>query len=516
MFIVISVFLLSNYPDDVLAQTLKPVSDNINISGKEIKVTSPKGYAPIKEKFPNIFTTFEQMTPPTNALKEAYLPITFIEALSSGKEMFYEEYALIQSWKEGEQYDMTQVMFAQIKQNYYKQFGILSAENIATYDSVLNKAENHLKYSYEDMDITVQQVVPLGIYADTDNYISFMQLIKYEMTQGNEKIVYCMLSSVTQMLLKGKTLNFYVFRKYKKREDIDYVKKFSERWAKNINILNEVSQPTQEKQYANEKYGISFNYPADWIVNKLKGDYIFKITKGIGSRRKAFIVSATTESYESPDKFYEELLSEVNAESKPLVMKAVGLEVVDSGSTEVGGNPAVYLLGHQKMLNMRAVQKNIFVLRNNTLFNCTIRASGKSIQEAELRQKDMESVVDEILASLVFSPLKLDYPASNITEKQIVDASFYMMLIISVVFTWGFGLLVPVLVRYVFAKKPIRKPIAITIAVIWFFVLLIIAILLQSTSKTHAVLFLVSFVGYLIMHRGYKVLRICTKSEKKI
>ena len=76
-------------------------------------------------------------------------------------------------------------------------------------------------------------------------------------------------------------------------------------------------------------------------------------------------------------------------------------------------------------------------------------------------------------------------------------------LIISFILTWVIGLSVPLLLRYVFLRKPINKAPAIVIVVILLFLQLALWVSLGSTSKSHAVLYLIAFVSYNILRKGY-------------
>ena len=61
----------------------------------------------------------------------------------------------------------------------------------------------------------------------------------------------------------------------------------------------------------------------------------------------------------------------------------------------------------------------------------------------------------------------------------------------SILLTWGIGLLPPVLIRYVFLKRPIGKlPAAVTSMLFWLANLVIFSIL-GSQSKTHTALALI-------------------------
>jgi Ca2+/Na+ antiporter len=78
------------------------------------------------------------------------------------------------------------------------------------------------------------------------------------------------------------------------------------------------------------------------------------------------------------------------------------------------------------------------------------------------------------------------------------------ILIISFILTWVIGLSVPVLIRYVFLRRPINKFPAIVIVVILYFIQLFIWIGLGSTNKSHAVLFLIAYVSYQILRKRNK------------
>ena len=78
------------------------------------------------------------------------------------------------------------------------------------------------------------------------------------------------------------------------------------------------------------------------------------------------------------------------------------------------------------------------------------------------------------------------------------------MFVISAILTWGIGLSVPVLIRYVFLRRPINKNPAIVIVVILYFIQLFMWIGLGSTSKSHAALFFIAFASYYILRKRNK------------
>jgi hypothetical protein len=82
---------------------------------------------------------------------------------------------------------------------------------------------------------------------------------------------------------------------------------------------------------------------------------------------------------------------------------------------------------------------------------------------------------------------------------------------LSLVITWGFGLLPPVLIRYVIIRRPLSKWVAIAVCAVFWFVNITIFTALGSQSKTHAALYLIAFLSYWILRKEPKL---TTSSEE--
>jgi len=92
-----------------------------------------------------------------------------------------------------------------------------------------------------------------------------------------------------------------------------------------------------------------------------------------------------------------------------------------------------------------------------------------------------------------------DYLHKNMEEFSAIS------LILSIIITWTIGLLPPLLIRYVILKRPLTKKSAITICVLFWVFNMILFIVMGSTSKIHASLFIVAFVSYWILRREKKI-----------
>lgn len=72
-------------------------------------------------------------------------------------------------------------------------------------------------------------------------------------------------------------------------------------------------------------------------------------------------------------------------------------------------------------------------------------------------------------------------------------------IVVSIILTWGWGLAIPLILRYAVLKRPLDKLIALfTTGGLWLLNIFIFTAL-GSQSKTHAALFLVAAVSYWIL-----------------
>ena len=78
------------------------------------------------------------------------------------------------------------------------------------------------------------------------------------------------------------------------------------------------------------------------------------------------------------------------------------------------------------------------------------------------------------------------------------------VLILSMVITWGIGMTPPLLIRYLFVRKPLGKEISVILIIIQGVVNFMIFTAIGSQSKTHTVIYVMAFVAYCILRKEKK------------
>ncbi len=79
-----------------------------------------------------------------------------------------------------------------------------------------------------------------------------------------------------------------------------------------------------------------------------------------------------------------------------------------------------------------------------------------------------------------------------------------MVLLLSFLITWSIGLVPPILIRFVFMRRPLGKGWTIGVVAILWAINIVIFTALGSQSKTHGALALVAFISYGILRKGAK------------
>lgn len=76
--------------------------------------------------------------------------------------------------------------------------------------------------------------------------------------------------------------------------------------------------------------------------------------------------------------------------------------------------------------------------------------------------------------------------------------------VISFILTWTIGLAPPLFIRFILIKRPLSKFVSILIAVLFYFLNLLLFISMGSQSKTHTALFIIAIVSYYILQKDKK------------
>ncbi|MCK5580314.1 MAG: hypothetical protein KAJ18_03485 [Candidatus Omnitrophica bacterium] len=170
----------------------------------------------------------------------------------------------------------------------------------------------------------------------------------------------------------------------------------------------------------------------------------------------------------------------------------------------------------QSRLNSKIFSKNlifmIFVKDSLVIFNFTVGDLLDEKSDVIVRFELVKPLFNLMANSIViqdrwketYQELN-DVESSSLFSGNLSDSEVMLSILLSIMLTWGWGLSIPLLLRFVILKRPLKKPLALFIVSILWFANLCLFIYLESQSKSHVALFLVAYVSYVILRKGSNV-----------
>ena len=175
-----------------------------------------------------------------------------------------------------------------------------------------------------------------------------------------------------------------------------------------------------------------------------------------------------------------------------------GFDLIEGKAAYIDNKHAAYFLmsGEYKTANYTIPMKQIMI---QTIVKGKMYSFGCTTLETSFDK--YEATIKRIVNTLVFEYYNEEY---TIADSWIEEnyTYFWLSIILSLVLTWGIGLTPPLLIRYVFLKKPMGKKGALAVCGLFFFLNIIVFSILGSESKTHTALILVAFISYWILKKN--------------
>jgi hypothetical protein len=302
-------------------------------------------------------------------------------------------------------------------------------------------------------------------------------------------------------------------------------------------LESEASQ--QETLYRNDEYKFRINFPAGWEIKDGDGAHVVKKAVKDGCTILVLVKDSQEENTLSDkekselnsiefsdfsDEEANQLLDEIIKENE---VAFPGSKTIEKGIRYIDNRKA----GYYKVSTPYRVA-NVEV--SGVSINYFTIHKGKSYQimgaypTTPVNEKNKEPVINESLMTFVFedwgdqnniastpensnNPIKealLDSYGENLNNLEL-----FLALITSVLLTWGLGLLIPILIRFVFLKRPLSRGLSFLVVFITYLIQFSIPYFLgdiKSESRPRIALILVAFVAYRILRK-----RVSNKANEK-
>lgn len=273
--------------------------------------------------------------------------------------------------------------------------------------------------------------------------------------------------------------------------------------------------------YRSQDYKFSIQFPVGWEIQDGDASHIIKkATDEHGSLIMVLVISLKnileSQQYGGLDDFredVEESILELSANdiSDKDFEEAIGsfIEGVLEAYQDVKIlERKMQLLGDEKAAYVKV--KNTYMvsganLNDISVFYATIH-NGLVYWVGAVAPEERFPLVEQEILSSVESFVFEDWnsmTSQNKDEQSSIVTDLILRLILGLILTWGIGLFIPLILRFLILKRPIERKCAIIVVVILWFANFILFTTLGSESKTHFALFMVAYASYLILHKGF-------------
>lgn len=196
----------------------------VEIGGTRIDIPVPRGFIDAGEELPVVMKWFEKFCPPSNRLLCVFIPARDAEAAQNNEIDGFSEYYLVQTYRAAEAAEVTAEDFKQLRDSLRNQFNAKQKDTSHKWEELLDKTLRENSNS----ELKNLNVIPLGLNFENPNAISGLILIKSKRrtAKGTEQAIQA--STANTCLVKGKVLYLYSYARFRKKSDVERVKKMDQ------------------------------------------------------------------------------------------------------------------------------------------------------------------------------------------------------------------------------------------------------------------------------------------------
>jgi hypothetical protein len=505
----------------------------VYVENTRISLPQPPGFVSLEGVSSETYGMMQDLTPETNRLLAGFITKKDAKSLLQGGEAELKEYFLVQTFQKLEEKTFTLSEFGQFRKTIRKDQESAVMLNQEKIDALTKYGSEKLSNRFDaDISFGISGVIPLGVSSETAHSIAVSSLSKYEESINGEKSERLIAGTTVFQLVKGKLLYLYIYRDYNKDVDIDWTKDIAVTWGSLIIEANgqttknphstittsDAPIPStvqalikeQTAEYSTRGHDkslgidLSLSYPSSWDAKEgIRPHIVQKFTgKGDGSAAPGCMIiiqdvsTWETAFLESED--WEEILYDATEEMVPPEATIIG-----RGKTNIDAEPAVWIKFYNQQ-ERAGLKLGMFFLQYVTVYQgkmVMIQCSVAGRTGDRILLEDSFSsylpLFQGIGNSIVINN-KWDSDGVNNT----IDDYWLFTLALSLLITWGFGLIPPLIARFVVLRRCFSKPAAIIFSVTFLGVDIVVFTILGNSTSENISLFLVAFASFAILRIG--------------
>lgn len=187
-------------------------ASEVNIGDKKITLPLFDGMVLASSVSHELVKYIGQNIPSNLRTLDGYIEQSDVLRLETGKDALFDKYIIIVTPKASEQRHATLKDFAAFKQSFRKSFTL----SLEKQKDIIRKVDQ--------AEIKINKLIPLGINYETDSLLSLSMLSSMKINSNGYTNFITQIATLNCLLIDGKLLLMYVYKKYRTEDDLTLVK----------------------------------------------------------------------------------------------------------------------------------------------------------------------------------------------------------------------------------------------------------------------------------------------------
>jgi hypothetical protein len=215
----------------------QPGTVRVPVGETTVVISHPRGFTVVDSSHGDLLAAAEEATPPTNRLLAYFARRSDLRARAQGKAARFDRYFLVQTLRKVEHRSFSAADFAQVRGATKKQ----QLELLGNLEPRLAELARNLGKRRSDdtgaaVNLGMGDVVPLGIYQDSESFVSFGAISRSRAGASAEDRTVVNITSI--VAANGKILFLYTYATVRNPKDIDWARHSSATWTNDVLALN--------------------------------------------------------------------------------------------------------------------------------------------------------------------------------------------------------------------------------------------------------------------------------------
>lgn len=211
----------------------------LQVGGTVLMVPVPAGFVAAGPRAPALTQLGQTLAPPGNRHLEIFVTPEAAATAAAGGQPELQRYFIMQTLRQVEGQQLSAADFAAVRDTIRQQHRTLLAQLDPQIQQHLADAAGRLSAQAEQpLKLKAGQILPLGLFNDTDSTISLAAATVYQVQQGEQVVQVPTAMALTTLVRRGRLMYFYAYSQHRSEADVAWVRQATLGWSAALRALD--------------------------------------------------------------------------------------------------------------------------------------------------------------------------------------------------------------------------------------------------------------------------------------